>query len=97
MRPTLEGSRIYNVNPAVSTAASRFRVAPGMEAAHRRTALEGAPGLPRPDAGGGGAPGGSRTPDPRLRRPLLYPAELRAQRTFGPKRSPARPPATSLG
>ena len=26
-----------------------------------------------------GAPGGSRTPDPRLRRPLLCPAELRAQ------------------
>ena len=25
-----------------------------------------------------GAPGGSRTPDPRLRRPLLYPTELRA-------------------
>lgn len=25
-----------------------------------------------------GLPGGSRTPDPRLRRPLLYPAELRA-------------------
>ena len=25
-----------------------------------------------------GAPGGSRTPDPRLRRPLLYPSELRA-------------------
>jgi hypothetical protein len=27
-----------------------------------------------------GAPGGTRTPDPRLRRPMLYPPELRAQR-----------------
>ena len=25
-----------------------------------------------------GAPGGNRTPDPRLRRPMLYPTELRA-------------------
>ena len=29
----------------------------------------------------GGAPGGSRTPGPRLRRPLLYPAELQARAT----------------
>src|SRR5207247_8234958 len=27
-----------------------------------------------------GAPGGNRTPDPRLRRPMLYPTELRARR-----------------
>ena len=27
-----------------------------------------------------GAPGGVRTPDPRLRRPLLYPTELQAQK-----------------
>ena len=27
----------------------------------------------------GGAPGVTRTPDPRIRNPLLYPAELRAQ------------------
>jgi len=26
-----------------------------------------------------GAPGGNRTPDPRLRRPMLYPTELRAR------------------
>ncbi len=26
-----------------------------------------------------GAPGGIRTPDPRLRRPMLYPTELRAR------------------
>ena len=26
-----------------------------------------------------GAPGGIRTPDPRLRRPMLYPPELRAR------------------
>ncbi len=31
--------------------------------------------------GGCGAPGGIRTPDQWLRKPLLYPAELRAQRT----------------
>lgn len=31
-----------------------------------------------PGTPGCGAPGGTRTPDPRLRRPLLYPAELRA-------------------
>src|SRR5512141_2903296 len=30
------------------------------------------------------APGGSRTPNPRLRRPMLYPAELRAQGPAGP-------------
>src|SRR5580692_2073996 len=30
-----------------------------------------------------GAPGGIRTHDPRLRRPILYPAELRAQRWGG--------------
>jgi hypothetical protein len=29
-----------------------------------------------------GLPGGSRTPDPRLRRPLLYPTELRAVPVF---------------
>src|SRR5690606_23897106 len=28
-----------------------------------------------------GAPGEIRTPDPRLRRPVLYPAELRARRS----------------
>jgi hypothetical protein len=26
-----------------------------------------------------GAPGGIRTPDPRLRRPMLYPTELQAR------------------
>ena len=30
-----------------------------------------------------GAPGGSRTHDLRLRRPTLYPAELRAQTNIG--------------
>jgi hypothetical protein len=30
-----------------------------------------------------GAPGGIRTHDPRLRRPILYPAELQAQRRGG--------------
>src|SRR5262249_24600326 len=29
-----------------------------------------------------GAPGGNRTPDPRLRRPLLYPTELQARGSF---------------
>ena len=29
-----------------------------------------------------GAPGEIRTPDPRLRRPMLYPAELRAHKNF---------------
>src|SRR5439155_26693646 len=33
-------------------------------------------------AGGGGAPGASRTRDPLLRRQLLYPSELRAQLTL---------------
>ena len=33
----------------------------------------------RPVAVAACAPGGIRTPDPRLRRPLLYPAELRAR------------------
>ena len=28
-----------------------------------------------------GAPGGTRTPGPRLRRPLLYPAELQTHRS----------------
>ncbi len=28
-----------------------------------------------------GAPGGIRTPDPRIRSPMLYPAELRARRS----------------
>src|SRR5438874_4159976 len=32
-----------------------------------------------------GAPGGSRTPGPRLRRPLLYPAELQARRGIVPR------------
>src|SRR5574341_493166 len=36
---------------------------------------------PRSTTARSGAPGGNRTPDPRLRRPLLYPTELRA-RTF---------------
>jgi hypothetical protein len=30
--------------------------------------------------GVGGLPGGTRTPDLRLRRPLLYPVELRADK-----------------
>ena len=44
-----------------------------------------------------GAPGGIRTPGPRLRRPLLYPAELQAQATgrsprdFGAQRKVSRP------
>ena len=29
-----------------------------------------------------GEPGGNRTPDPRLRRPVLYPAELLTHNTF---------------
>ena len=29
-----------------------------------------------------GAPGGTRTPDPRLRRPLLYPTELQARASY---------------
>src|SRR3990172_11557308 len=37
-----------------------------------------APDTPE-DPAAHGAPGGTRTPDPRLRRPPLYPAELRAQ------------------
>ena len=36
-----------------------------------------------------GAPGGSRTPDPRLRRPLLYPAELRALETLETRHEPS--------
>ena len=39
---------------------------------------------------GNGAPGGNRTPDPRLRRPMLYPTELRA-------RTPATARGDSLG
>ena len=33
---------------------------------------------------GFGAPGGNRTPNPRLRRPMLYPVELQAQREDWP-------------
>ena len=33
---------------------------------------------------GVGAPGGNRTPDPRLRRPLLYPTELQARASLYP-------------
>ena len=35
-----------------------------------------------------GLPGGARTPDPRLRRPMLYPAELRAERSQQQARQP---------
>src|SRR5690606_1318715 len=38
--------------------------------------------LPR-SAPGSGAPGGTRTHNPRLRRPVLYPVELRAQNRAG--------------
>jgi hypothetical protein len=31
------------------------------------------------DFGSGGLPGGDRTPDPQLRRLMLYPTELRAE------------------
>jgi hypothetical protein len=41
-----------------------------------------------------GAPGGTRTPDPQLRRLSLYPAELLAQR---PNRRSVPPSATSRG
>ena len=44
-----------------------------------------------------GAPGGARTPGPRLRRPLLYPTELQAQATeqllLGLWRSTKAPPS----
>src|SRR5690606_4634517 len=43
--------------------------------------------------GGTGAPGEIRTPDPRLRRPVLYPAELRARRG---ERAVAGPVASAL-
>ena len=36
-------------------------------------------GARRPAGRKAGAPGGNRTPSPRLRRPMLYPLELRAQ------------------
>ena len=42
------------------------------------------------------APGGTRTPDHRLRRPVLYPAELRAHRLFARKSGP-RAPARAWG
>lgn len=32
-----------------------------------------------------GAPGGIRTPDQRLRKPLLYPAELQARAAYSPR------------
>jgi hypothetical protein len=32
-----------------------------------------------------GAPGGIRTPDQRLRKPLLYPAELQARGAYSPR------------
>ena len=32
-----------------------------------------------------GAPGGIRTPDQRLRKPLLYPAELQARDAYCPR------------
>ena len=38
---------------------------------------------PNFQASGVGAPGGVRTPDPRLRRPLLYPTELQARKVCG--------------
>ena len=90
--PAHEGPRIYNAPPRVSM----LRETSGAEAwpHEARPEREGGPGggaawlpyekrwrtraAPRFD----GAPGGSRTPDPRLRRPLLYPAELRAQHHF---------------
>ena len=55
---------------------------------------------PPPDSHG--APGRTRTCDPRLRRPLLYPAELRAPRVqatiwSGQRDSNPRPPAPKAG
>ena len=38
-----------------------------------------------------GAPGVTRTRDPRLRRPLLYPTELRAQKLFTAPNYTSRP------
>ncbi len=40
---------------------------------------EGRPGITEGSHPQDGAPGGIRTPDQRLRKPLLYPAELRAR------------------
>src|SRR5687768_3434179 len=55
--------------------------------------------------GDGGAPGGTRTHDPRLRRPMLYPAELlapsllryRGTAVSGREDSNLRPPAPKAG
>ena len=50
-----------------------------------------------------GAPGRNRTHNPRLRRPMLYPIELRAQREYATKKwseqrdSNSRPPAPKAG
>src|SRR3984885_2405063 len=44
-----------------------------------------------------GAPGGIRTHDPRLRRPILYPAELRAQRWGGDTTRRRQAPSSGRG
>ncbi len=69
---------------AAYLAASSQYVNDGLAQRHHPAAPPRRTRLARPE---GGAPGGSRTPDPRLRRPLLYPAELRAResrRSFVP-------------
>src|SRR6266568_2356462 len=60
-----EGARIYQ----------RARLVVNASLAPRTSAPRTSAQRPR-----SGAPGGSRTPDQRLRRPLLYPSELRALR-----------------
>jgi hypothetical protein len=43
-----------------------------------------------------GAPGGIRTPDPLLRRQMLYPSELRARRSILKDFAPSRPSICNL-
>ena len=62
---------------------ARCRAEPTKSRGLFQKGTSGASRAPRPPRGGNGAPGGIRTPDQWLRKPLLYPAELRAHGRVG--------------
>ena len=62
---------------------------------HRLESFPSPPAPPQSSARPLGAPEGIRTPDPRLRRPLLYPPELQAR--SGRADLNGRPPAPKAG
>lgn len=89
--PWHPGDRISRTRPSEEPRKARHRVGKITLAPHARQgcgpsgALRMGQASPQRGIPENGAPGGIRTPDQRLRKPLLYPAELQARAAYSPR------------